>query len=531
MRGLLYNGLVLSDTQQRRDADCGPKRTKNKRVTIIGHTGNVGYTDSEYIVQDGDREVSITAKDAYLNYTILKPAYVLSIKKFKSKFSNKREMFITINDYVNDLDTLDEDLMDNVKYYCINVKEILMKIAEKINQKYSQDIKVILAEAPDLMLTANERKHGLYNSYKDIEQSLASSTIRFTRESYGKLSESNLRIGSDGSIDLVFQDMELESKVKMYGYGSYGITKLRELIFSDAVLDDIFSMLDEVEAMTDSVVMLKDFMDKKAVLEKLNTIYEIRALNDKLDRSGKYNPHVLEDKLDSINRYRSMIVEQFLQEVANAVSYITDIFYLDTMTGTNMVKEFIDIFTKCKDNLNRLNAFVKSEKGGEDKNDDGPVLKVVEDLTSECLLQKLARFARISNYDNHIHIGADESLMNNSFLDLRNSKVLVIPMDINRTLVFNKDDFVKSINDPKYSAKLYNKNYENNLLVAVRRRMISISCNFVNLPDDVVDIFDDNRELLNKISSECDDISKGNKDNNRGKGLRPDELSKLLRFS
>ena len=54
MRGLLYNGLVLSDTQQRRDADCGPKRTKNKRVTIIGHTGNVGYTDSEYIVKDGD---------------------------------------------------------------------------------------------------------------------------------------------------------------------------------------------------------------------------------------------------------------------------------------------------------------------------------------------------------------------------------------------------------------------------------------------------------------------------------------------
>ena len=112
-----------------------------------------------------------------------------------------------------------------------------------------------------------------------------------------------------------------------------------------------------------------------------------------------------------------------------------------------------------------------------------------------------------------------------------NSKVLVIPMDINRTLVFNKEDLAKPIDDPKYSAKLYNKNYENNLLVAVRRRMISISCNFVNLPDDVVDIFDDNRELLNKISSECDDISKGNKDNNRGKGLRPDELSKLLRFS
>ena len=218
-------------------------------------------------------------KDAYLNYTILKPAYVLSIKKFKSKFSNKREMFITINDYVNDLDTLDEDLMDNVKYYCINVKELLEKIAEKINQKYSQKIKLVLPEAPDLMLTANERKHGLYNSYKDIEQSLASSTIRFTRESYGKLSESNLRIGSDGSIDLVFQDMELESKVNMYGYGSYGITKLRELIFSDTVLDDIFSMLDEVEARTDSVVMLKDFLETKEVVEqklakKVDTIYE-----------------------------------------------------------------------------------------------------------------------------------------------------------------------------------------------------------------------------------------------------------------
>lgn len=518
MRGLLYNGLVLSDTQQRRDADCGPKRTKNKRVTIIGHTGNVGYTDSEYIVQDGDREVSITAKDAYLNYTILKPAYVLSIKKFKSKFSNKREMFITINDYVNDLDTLDEDLMDNVKYYCINVKEILVKIAEKINQKYSRKIKIVLAEAPDLMLTADERKHGLYNSYKDIEQSLASSTIRFTRESYGKLSESNLRIGSDGSIDLVFPDMELESKVNMYGYGSYGITKLRELIFSDTILDDIFSMLDEVEAKTDSVVMLKDFLETKEVTEKLNTIYEIRALNDKLDRSGKYNPHALEDKLDSINRYRSMIVEQFLQEVANAVSYITDIFYLDTMTGTNMVKEFIDIFTKCK-------------KGGKDENDDKLVLKAVDDLTSECLLQKLSKFARIGNYDNHIHIGADESLFNSSSLDLRNSKVLVIPMDINRTLVFNKEDFAKSINDPKYSAKLYNKNYENNLLVAVRRRMISISCNFVSLPDNDVGIFDNNRELLNMLASNCDDISNGNEDINRNKGLRPDELSKLLRFS
>ena len=518
MRGLLYNGLVLSDTQQRRDADCGPKRTKNKRVTIIGHTGNVGYTDSEYIVQDGDREVSITAKDAYLNYTILKPAYVLSIKKFKSKFGNKREMFITINDYVNDLDTLDEDLMDNVKYYCINVKELLEKIAEKINQKYSQKIKLVLPEAPDLMLTANERKHGLYNSYKDIEQSLASSTIRFTRESYGKLSESNLRIGSDGSIDLVFQDMELESKVNMYGYGSYGITKLRELIFSDTVLDDIFSMLDEVEARTDSVVMLKDFLETKEVVEKLDTIYDIRALNDKIDRSGKYNPHALEDKLDSINRYRSMIVEQFLQEVANAVSYITDIFYLDTMTGTNMVKEFIDIFTKYK-------------KGGKDENGDKLVLKIVDELTSECLLQKLSKFARISNYDNHIHIGADESLFNNSFLDLRNGKVLVIPMDINRTLVFNKEDLAKSIDDPKYSAKLYNKNYENNLLVAVRRRIISISCNFVNLPDNAVDIFDNNRELLNMLASDCDDISTGNKDNNRGKGLRPDELSKLLRFS
>ena len=518
MRGLLYNGLVLSDTQQRRDADCGPKRTKNKRVTIIGHTGNVGYTDSEYIVQDGDREVSITAKDAYLNYTILKPAYVLSIKKFKSKFSNKREMFITINDYVNDLDTLDEDLMDNVKYYCINVKELLEKIAEKINQKYSQKIKLVLPEAPDLMLTANERKHGLYNSYKDIEQSLASSTIRFTRESYGKLSESNLRIGSDGSIDLVFQDMELESKVNMYGYGSYGITKLRELIFSDTVLDDIFSMLDEVEARTDSVVMLKDFLETKEVVEKLDTIYDIRALNDKIDRSGKYNPHPLEDKLDSINRYRSMIVEQFLQEVANAVSYITDIFYLDTMTGTNMVKEFIDIFTKYK-------------KGGKDENGDKLVLKIVDELTSECLLQKLARFARISNYDNHIHIGADESLFNKSTLDLMNSKVLVIPMDINRTLVFNKEDLVKSIDDPKYSAKLYNKNYENNLLVAVRRRIISISCNFVSLPDNSVGIFDNNRELLNMLASNCDDISNGNEDINRNKGLRPDELSKLLRFS
>lgn len=518
MRGLLYNGLVLSDTQQRRDADCGPKRTKNKRVTIIGHTGNVGYTDSEYIVQDGDREVSITAKDAYLNYTILKPAYVLSIKKFKSKFSNKREMFITINDYVNDIDTLDEDLMDNVKYYCINVKELLEKIAEKINQKYSQKIKMVLAEAPDLMLTANERKHGLYNSYKDIEQSLTSSTIRFTRESYGKLSESNLRIGSDGSIDLVFPDMELESKVNMYGYGSYGITKLRELIFSDTVLDDIFSMLDEVEARTDSVVMLKDFLETKEVVEKLDTIYDIRALNDKIDRSGKYNPHPLEDKLDSINRYRSMIVEQFLQEVANAVSYITDIFYLDTMTGTNMVKEFIDIFTKYK-------------KGGKDENGDKLVLKVADELTSECLLQKLSKFARISNYDNHIHIGADESLFNKSTLDLMNSKVLVIPMDINRTLVFNKEDFVKSINDPKYSAKLYNKNYENNLLVAVRRRMISISCNFVSLPDNAVGIFDNNRELLNMLASNCDDISNGNEDINRNKGLRPDELSKLLRFS
>ena len=518
MRGLLYNGLVLSDTQQRRDADCGPKRTKNKRVTIIGHTGNVGYTDSEYIVQDGDREVSITAKDAYLNYTILKPAYVLSIKKFKSKFSNKREMFITINDYVNDLDTLDEDLMDNVKYYCINVKELLEKIAEKINQKYSQKIKMVLPEAPDLMLTANERKHGLYNSYKDIEQSLASSTIRFTRESYGKLSESNLRIGSDGSIDLVFQDMELESKANMYGYGSYGITKLRELIFSDTVLDDIFSMLDEVEARTDSVVMLKDFLETKEVVEKLDTIYDIRALNDKIDRSGKYNPHPLEDKLDSINRYRSMIVEQFLQEVANAVSYITDIFYLDTMTGTNMVKEFIDIFTKYK-------------KGGKDENGDKLVLKIVDELTSECLLQKLSKFARISNYDNHIHIGADESLFNKSTLDLMNSKVLVIPMDINRTLVFNKEDLVKSIDDPKYSAKLYNKNYENNLLVAVRRRMISISCNFVSLPDNSVGIFDNNRELLNMLASNCDDISNGNEDINRNKGLRPDELSKLLRFS
>ena len=518
MRGLLYNGLVLSDTQQRRDADCGPKRTKNKRVTIIGHTGNVGYTDSEYIVQDGDREVSITAKDAYLNYTILKPAYVLSIKKFKSKFSNKREMFITINDYVNDLDTLDEDLMHNVKYYCINVKELLEKIAEKINQKYSQKIKMVLPEAPDLMLTANERKHGLYNSYKDIEQSLASSTIRFTRESYGKLSESNLRIGSDGSIDLVFQDMELESKVNMYGYGSYGITKLRELIFSDTVLDDIFSMLDKVEARTDSVVMLKDFLETKEVVEKLDTIYDIRALNDKIDRSGKYNPHPLEDKLDSINRYRSMIVEQFLQEVANAVSYITDIFYLDTMTGTNMVKEFIDIFTKYK-------------KGGKDENGDKLVLKIVDELTSECLLQKLSKFARISNYDNHIHIGADESLFNKSTLDLMNSKVLVIPMDINRTLVFNKEDLVKSIDDPKYSAKLYNKNYENNLLVAVRRRIISISCNFVSLPDNAVGVFDNNRELLNMLASNCDDISNGNKDNNRGKGLRPDELSKLLRFS
>lgn len=518
MRGLLYNGLVLSDTQQRRDADCGPKRTKNKRVTIIGHTGNVGYTDSEYIVQDGDREVSITAKDAYLNYTILKPAYVLSIKKFKSKFSNKKEMFITINDYVNDLDTLDEDLMDNVKYYCINVKELLEKIAEKINQKYSQKIKMVLPEAPDLMLTANERKHGLYNSYKDIEQSLASSTIRFTRESYGKLSESNLRIGSDGSIDLVFPDMELESKVNMYGYGSYGITKLRELIFSDTVLDDIFSMLDEVEARTDSVVMLKDFLETKEVVEKLDTIYDIRALNDKIDRSGKYNPHPLEDKLDSINRYRSMIVEQFLQEVANAVSYITDIFYLDTMTGTNMVKEFIDIFTKYK-------------KGGKDENGDKLVLKIVDELTSECLLQKLSKFARISNYDNHIHIGADESLFNKSTLDLMNSKVLVIPMDINRTLVFNKEDLVKSIDDPKYSAKLYNKNYENNLLVAVRRRMISISCNFVSLPDNSVGIFDNNRELLNMLASNCDDISNGNEDINRNKGLRPDELSKLLRFS
>ena len=518
MRGLLYNGLVLSDTQQRRDADCGPKRTKNKRVTIIGHTGNVGYTDSEYIVQDGDREVSITAKDAYLNYTILKPAYVLSIKKFKSKFSNKREMFITINDYVNDLDTLDEDLMDNVKYYCINVKELLEKIAEKINQKYSQKIKLVLPEAPDLMLTAKERKHGLYNSYKDIEQSLASSTIRFTRESYGKLSESNLRIGSDGSIDLVFQDMELESKVNMYGYGSYGITKLRELIFSDTVLDDIFSMLDEVEVKTDSVVMLKDFMETKEVTEKLNTIYEIRALNDKLDRTGKYNPHALEDKLDSINRYRSMIVEQFLQEVANAVSYITDIFYLDTMTGTNMVKEFIDIFTKYK-------------KGGKDENGDKLVLKIVDELTSECLLQKLSKFARISNYDNHIHIGADESLFNKSTLDLMNSKVLVIPMDINRTLVFNKEDLVKSIDDPKYSAKLYNKNYENNLLVAVRRRIISISCNFVSLPDNAIGVFDNNRELLNMLASNCDDISNGNEDINRNKGLRPDELSKLLRFS
>lgn len=518
MRGLLYNGLVLSDTQQRRDSDCGPKRTKNKRVTIIGHTGNVGYTDSEYIVQDGDREVSITAKDAYLNYTILKPAYVLSIKKFKSKFSNKREMFITINDYVNDLDTLDEDLMDNVKYYCINVKELLEKIAEKINQKYSQKIKLVLPEAPDLMLTANERKHGLYNSYKDIEQSLASSTIRFTRESYGKLSESNLRIGSDGSIDLVFQDMELESKVNMYGYGSYGITKLRELIFSDTILDDIFSMLDEVEARTDSVVMLKDFLETKEVVEKLDTIYDIRALNDKIDRSGKYNPHPLEDKLDSINRYRSMIVEQFLQEVANAVSYITDIFYLDTMTGTNMVKEFIDIFTKYK-------------KGGKDENGDKLVLKIVDELTSECLLQKLSKFARISNYDNHIHIGADESLFNKSTLDLMNSKVLVIPMDINRTLVFNKEDLVKSIDDPKYSAKLYNKNYENNLLVAVRRRMISISCNFVSLPDNAVGVFDNNRELLNILASNCDDISNGNEDINRNKGLRPDELSKLLRFS
>ena len=518
MRGLLYNGLVLSDTQQRRDADCGPKRTKNKRVTIIGHTGNVGYTDSEYIVQDGDREVSITAKDAYLNYTILKPAYVLSIKKFKSKFGNKREMFITINDYVNDLDTLDEDLMDNVKYYCINVKELLEKIAEKINQKYSQKIKLVLPEAPDLMLTANERKHCLYNSYKDIEQSLASSTIRFTRESYGKLSESNLRIGSDGSIDLVFQDMELESKVNMYGYGSYGITKLRELIFSDTVLDDIFSMLDEVEARTDSVVMLKDFLETKEVVEKLDTIYDIRALNDKIDRSGKYNPHPLEDKLDSINRYRSMIVEQFLQEVANAVSYITDIFYLDTMTGTNMVKEFIDIFTKYK-------------KGGKDENGDKLVLKIVDELTSECLLQKLSKFARISNYDNHIHIGADESLFNKSTLDLMNSKVLVIPMDINRTLVFNKEDLVKSIDDPKYSAKLYNKNYENNLLVAVRRRIISISCNFVSLPDNAIGVFDNNRELLNMLASNCDDISNGNEDINRNKGLRPDELSKLLRFS
>lgn len=518
MRGLLYNGLVLSDTQQRRDADCGPKRTKNKRVTIIGHTGNVGYTDSEYIVQDGDRKVSITAKDAYLNYTILKPAYVLSIKKFKSKFGNKREMFITINDYVNDLDTLDEDLMDNVKYYCINVKELLEKIAEKINQKYSQKIKLVLPEAPDLMLTANERKHGLYNSYKDIEQSLASSTIRFTRESYGKLSESNLRIGSDGSIDLVSQDMELESKVNMYGYGSYGITKLRELIFSDTVLDDIFSMLDEVEARTDSVVMLKDFLETKEVVEKLDTIYDIRALNDKIDRSGKYNPHPLEDKLDSINRYRSMIVEQFLQEVANAVSYITDIFYLDTMTGTNMVKEFIDIFTKYK-------------KGGKDENGDKLVLKIVDELTSECLLQKLSKFARISNYDNHIHIGADESLFNKSTLDLMNSKVLVIPMDINRTLVFNKEDLAKSIDDPKYSAKLYNKNYENNLLVAVRRRMISISCNFVSLPDNAVGVFDNNRELLNMLASNCDDISNGNEDINRNKGLRPDELSKLLRFS
>lgn len=518
MRGLLYNGLVLSDTQQRRDADCGPKRTKNKRVTIIGHTGNVGYTDSEYIVQDGDREVSITAKDAYLNYTILKPAYVLSIKKFKNKFGNKREMFITINDYVNDLDTLDEDLMDNVKYYCINVKELLEKIAEKINQKYSQKIKMVLSEAPDLMLTANERKHGLYNSYKDIEQSLASSTIRFTRESYGKLSESNLRIGSDGSIDLVFPDMELESKANMYGYGSYGITKLRELIFSDTVLDNIFSMLDEVEARTDSVVMLKDFLETKEVVEKLDTIYDIRALNDKIDRSGKYNPHPLEDKLDSINRYRSMIVEQFLQEVANAVSYITDIFYLDTMTGTNMVKEFIDIFTKYK-------------KGGKDENGDKLVLKIVDELTSECLLQKLSKFARISNYDNHIHIGADESLFNKSTLDLMNSKVLVIPMDINRTLVFNKEDLAKSIDDPKYSAKLYNKNYENNLLVAVRRRMISISCNFVSLPDNAVGVFDNNRELLNMLASNCDDISNGNEDINRNKGLRPDELSKLLRFS
>ena len=518
MRGLLYNGLVLSDTQQRRDADCGPKRTKNKRVTIIGHTGNVGYTDSEYIVQDGDREVSITAKDAYLNYTILKPTYVLSIKKFKNKFGNKREMFITINDYVNDLDTLDEDLMDNVKYYCINVKELLEKIAEKINQKYSQKIKLVLPEAPDLVLTANERKHGLYNSYKDIEQSLASSTIRFTRESYGKLSESNLRIGSDGSIDLVFQDMELESKVNMYGYGSYGITKLRELIFSDTVLDDIFSMLDEVEARTDSVVMLKDFLETKEVVEKLDTIYDIRALNDKIDRSGKYNPHPLEDKLDSINRYRSMIVEQFLQEVANAVSYITDIFYLDTMTGTNMVKEFIDIFTKYK-------------KGGKDENGDKLVLKIVDELTSECLLQKLSKFARISNYDNHIHIGADESLFNKSTLDLMNSKVLVIPMDINRTLVFNKEDLAKSIDDPKYSAKLYNKNYENNLLVAVRRRIISISCNFVSLPDNAVGVFDNNRELLNMLASNCDDISNGNEDINRNKGLRPDELNKLLRFS
>lgn len=521
MRGLLYNGLVLSDTQ-RRDKECGPKRTKNKRVTIIDHTGNVGDRDLEYLVKDGNREVTIPAKDAYLNYTILKPRYVLSIKKFKSRFNNKKEMFITINDYMNDIDTLDEDMMNDARYYCINVKELLIKLAEKINLKYSQNIKVILAEAPDLMLTAEERKHGLYNSYKDMEQN-PSSTIMFTRESYGKLSESNLKIGSDGSIDLEFSGMQLESKVNMYGYGSYGMTKLRELIFSDTVIDDIFSMLSEVESKNNSVVVLKELMNTKEVTARLNGIYTARAFinpnNDDIDRTGTFNAHILEDKLDSINRYRSMVIEQFLQEVANAVSYITDIFYLDTMTGTNMVEEFIDIFIKLK-------------KEGKDKDDDGRhLLKITDELTSEGLLPKLSKFSRISNYDNHIHIGADESLINNSFLDLKDSSVLVIPIDVNRTLIFDKDDFVKSIDDPKYSAKLYNKNYENNLLVVVRGKMISISSNFVNLPDEAVDIFDNNKEVINMLASNCDDISNGNKDTTRLKGLSPDELSKLLRFN
>ena len=39
MRGLLYNGLVLSDTQQRRDADCGPKsmyyQSRSLRVSLV----------------------------------------------------------------------------------------------------------------------------------------------------------------------------------------------------------------------------------------------------------------------------------------------------------------------------------------------------------------------------------------------------------------------------------------------------------------------------------------------------------------